>query len=212
LFFNEDNKIIFRANGYYPPEKFSALLSYIGEKKERTTDYQDYVVTVDTRPSSGRLHDDVNSVSSTTDLSLALKNASDKLLLVMFEQKKCNTCDDLHLDILKRETSIELLTRFKVIVLDMWSSEILITPTGKKMKIRDWAKSLNVKYAPSLIFFDNEGKEVFRADAYLKAFHMQSVMDYVSSSEYKIQKNFQRYIDARAAHLREQGIEVNLME
>ena len=80
------------------------------------------------------------------------------------------------------------------------------------MKIRDWAKKLDVKYAPSLLFFDDSGKEVFRSDAYLKAFHTQTVMDYVASGAYRTQSNFQRYVDQRADHLREQGIEVNLME
>ena len=80
------------------------------------------------------------------------------------------------------------------------------------MKVRDWAKQLDIKYAPSLLFFNTSGEEVFRTDAYLKAFHVQSVMDYVSSGDYKTQSNFQRYIDIRADQLREQGIEVNLME
>ena len=94
----------------------------------------------------------------------------------------------------------------------MWSTQPVITPSGEKMKIRDWAKKLNVKYAPSLLFFDDRGEEVFRADAYLKAFHTQSVMDYVASGAYKKQSNFQRYIDERADHLREQGIDVDLMK
>ena len=207
LFFNEKNKIAFRANGYYPPEKFSALLDYIGKKQESTISYQDYMEKVNPQVSTGRLHDDINSVASITDLT-----QSEKPLMVMFEQKKCNTCDELHLDILKRKESIALLSRFDVAVLDMWSSRVVTTPSGKKMKIRDWAKKLDVKYAPSLLFFDDKGNEVFRADAYLKAFHTQSVMDYVSSGAYKTQSNFQRYIDKRADHLREQGIEVNLME
>jgi len=207
LFFNENNKIAFRANGYYPPEKFSALLDYIGKKQESTISYQDYMEKVNPQVSTGRLHDDINSVASITDLT-----QSEKPLMVMFEQKKCNTCDELHLDILKRKESIALLSRFDVAVLYMWSSQIVTTPSGKKMKIRDWAKKLDVKYAPSLLFFDGKGNEVFRADAYLKAFHTQSVMDYVSSGAYKTQSNFQRYIDKRADHLREQGIEVNLME
>jgi thioredoxin-related protein len=207
LFFNENNKIAFRANGYYPPEKFSALLDYIGKKQESKISYQDYMEKVNPQPSTGRLHNDINSVSSVTDLT-----QSNKPLLVMFEQKKCNTCDELHLDILKRKESIDLLSRFNVAVVDMWSSQIVTTPSGKKMKVRDWAKNLDVKYAPSLLFFDDKGDEVFRADAYLKAFHTQSVMDYVSSGAYKKQSNFQRYIDKRAEHLREQGIEVNLME
>ena len=212
LFFNEDNKIIFRANGYYPPEKFSALLDYIGEKQEVSISYQAYMKTVDPQPSTGRIHDDINSVDSAIDLTQGLKNSANKNLLVMFEQSRCNTCDELHLDILKREVSLEQLSRFNVVVIDMWSDQTIITPLGEKIKIRDWANELDVKYAPSLLFFNNNGEEVFRSDAYLKAFHIQSVMDYIASEAYKTQSNFQRYIDKRAGHLREQGIEVNLMD
>jgi len=68
LFFNEDNKIAFRANGYYPPEKFSALLDYIGKKQEGGLSYQDYMAKVNPQPSTGKLHDDINSVSSVSDL------------------------------------------------------------------------------------------------------------------------------------------------
>ena len=207
LFFNEDSKVVFRANGYYPPEKFSALLDYIGEKQESKLSYQDYMATVNPQPSTGRLHNDINTVASVTDLS-----NQHKPLLVMFEQRKCSTCDELHLDILKRKESVTLLSGFNVVVLDMWSNEMITTPAGEKIKIRDWAKKLDVKYAPSLLFFNDMGEEVFRADAYLKAFHMQTVMDYVSSGAYKTQGNFQRFVDTRADHLREQGIEINLME
>ncbi len=97
-------------------------------------------------------------------------------------------------------------------VRDMWSARKIITPSGKAVKFRDWAKQLNVKFAPSLLFFNKQGEEVFRADAYLKAFHTQTAMDYVLSAAYKTQSNFQRFVDKRADHLREQGIEVNLME
>ncbi|MCG6937181.1 MAG: thioredoxin fold domain-containing protein [Gammaproteobacteria bacterium] len=207
LFFSEDNKIVFRANGYYPPEKFSALLDYVGKKQEKNLSYQDYMEKINPEPASGRLHDEINSVTSTTDLSV-----HDKPLLVMFEQRKCKTCDELHLDMLQRKESADLLSRFNVLVVDMWSYDLITTPKGNKMKVRDWAKQLDVKYAPSLLFFDNNGDEVFRTDAYLKAFHTQSVMEYVASGAYKTQSNFQRYIDQRADHLREQGIEINLME
>ncbi len=207
LFFNEKNKIIFRANGYYSPEKFSALLDFIGKKQETKISYQDYMTKVSYLPSTGRLHDDISTVALTTDLT-----KQDKPLLVMFEQKKCNACDELHLDILKRKESKELLSNFNVLVLDMWSDKKIITPSGKTTKIRDWAKTLNIQYAPSLLFFNKQGEEVFRADAYLKAFHTQTAMDYVASDAYKTQSNFQRYVDERADYLREQGIKVNLME
>lgn len=212
LFFDEHKKIVFRANGYYPPEKFIALLDYIGEKQEIEISYQDYMAKVDLQPSSGQLHVDITTLASSTDLNSYIRDKSDKPLLVMFEQKKCVSCDELHLDILKRKQSVALLSRFNVVVLDRWSNQAIVTPTGENIKINAWVKKLDVKYAPSLVFFDDRGAEVFRTDAYLKAFHIQSVMDYVSSGAYKKQSNFQRYIDIRADHLREQGIEVNLME
>ena len=207
LFFNENKKIVFRANGYYPPEKFSALLDYVGGKQEEKINYLDYMAKISPQPSTGRLHDDINTVVSIKNLT-----QQDKPLLLMFEQRKCDTCDELHLDILKRKVSVELLSKFNVLVLDMWSDKKIITPAGKTIKIRDWAKQLNVQFAPSLLFFDMKGEEVFRTDAYLKAFHTQTAMDYVASEAYKTQSNFQRYVDKRADHLREQGIKVNLME
>lgn len=207
LFFDENKKIVFRANGYYPPETFSALLDYIGTKQDKKISYQDYLEKINPQPSSGKLHDDINSVASVSDLTKTTKP-----LLVMFEQKQCSTCDELHLDILKRKESLELLSRFDVVVFDMWSDKMVKTPAGENLKIRDWAKKLDVKYAPSLIFFDDKGEEIFRADAYLKSFHTQSILDYVSTAAYKRQPNFQRYIDERADHLREQGIDVDLME
>jgi len=53
---------------------------------------------------------------------------------------------------------------------------------------------------------------VFRTEAYLKAFHTQSAMDYVASGAYLEQPYFQRYIAARADALEAQGIHVDLME
>ncbi len=211
IMFTEQNKAVYRANGYYPPEKFISMLDYVGQKKESELSYRDYEEQHPVKQNaSGKLHTDVTSISNTADLKAALKPG--RHLLVMFEQALCASCDELHLDILKRKQSLEQLKRLDVVVLDMWSSDKLKTPDGRQQKIRDWAKQLDIKYAPSLVYFNDKGEEVFRADGYLKAFHTQSVMDYVASNAYKQQPNFQRYIDSRANHLREQGIEVNLMD
>ena len=209
LFFNEDNKAVYRANGYYPPEKFDVVLDYVGQKKESAISFQDYLAKVAPQPASGKLHTEVASVSG-DDLRAALEPG--KYLLVIFGQKQCATCDELHLDILQRHESRELLKRLNVAVVDIWSDHKIIAPDGREQKVSDWAKRLDIKYAPSLVYFNGRGEEVFRSDGYLRSFHVQSVMDYVTSSAYLEQPNFQRYIDSRADHLREQGVEVNLMD
>lgn len=210
LFFNENNKVVFRANGYYSPEKFNTVLDYVGQRKELSQSYQEYLARVNPQPSSGRLHTDVINIKFPNDLKRALQ--ADKHLLVMFEQRQCATCDELHQEILKRPESTTQLQRFNVSVVDMWSDEEIIRPDGKTVTIRDWAQQLDIKYAPSLVYFNDQGEEVFRSDAYLKAFHVQSVMDYVASNAYKTQPNFQRYIETRAARLREQGVVIDLMK
>jgi len=210
IFFNEKRKAVFRTNGYYPPERFNAVLDFVGQHKETRLSFQDYLAKVSPQPVTGKLHTELDNIADREDLTRALSPG--KHLLVMFEQKQCAPCDELHLDILKRDVSRELLKHFNIIVLDMWSNKTIVTPGGKKMKILDWARQAGINYAPGMLYFNEKGKEVFRSDAYLKAFHTQSVMDYVASGSYKTQADFQRYIDARAEHLRQQGIEVRLME
>jgi thioredoxin-related protein len=85
-------------------------------------------------------------------------------------------------------------------------------PDGKTSSIARWAAELNVQYAPTLVFFDEHGTEVFRTEAYLKAFHTQSAIDYVASAAYKDQPSFQRFISARADALEARGIHVDLMK
>jgi thioredoxin-related protein len=210
IFFDENNKAVFRANGYYPPEKFNVVLDYVGQRKEKQLSFQDYLAQVAPEPASGKLHDQITTVSNPADLKHALQPG--RHLLVMFEQRQCAGCDELHIDILQRPESREQLKRFDIVLLDMWSDDIITTPDGQKMKVRDWAKKLNIHYAPSLVYFNDHGEEVFRSDAWLKAFHIQSVMDYVASNAYERQPSFQRYIDERADHLREKGVVIELMK
>jgi len=53
---------------------------------------------------------------------------------------------------------------------------------------------------------------VFRTEAWLRSFHVESALDYVASKAWKQQPNFQRFIEARADRLRAQGREIDLLE
>jgi thioredoxin-related protein len=78
--------------------------------------------------------------------------------------------------------------------------------------MRDWTRKLNIIYTPSLLFFDHNGREVFRVEGYLRPFHLSSSLDYISSGEYLKQPEFQRFIEARAAARRAKGERVELMK
>ena len=94
----------------------------------------------------------------------------------------------------------------------MWSKTPIITPDGRSISASAWAKELDIKYAPSMVYFDASAKEVIRTEGYLKSFHNQSVMDYVASAAYKAEPSFQRYIEWRAEKLREKGVTIRIME
>jgi thioredoxin-related protein len=208
LFLDEQGNVTLRVNGYYAPHKFNAALDYGSRHNGLAPTFREYLAAVSPVAASGVLHQEPAWLPA--DSALGKRNG--KPLLVMFEQKDCAPCDELHLDILKRPASREQLDRFDVILLDMWSKYPVTRPDGKTTSVAQWARDLNVQYAPSLVFFDGQGTEVFRTEAYLKAFHIQSSMDYVASGAYLEQPDFQRFIAARADALEAQGVHVDLME
>lgn len=211
LALDEKGGQVLRINGYYAPHQFSAALDFAGQKKEGEGSFRDYLATLSPAPAKGTLHQQPAYLKPPFRLDQAIKR-SNKPLLVLFEQKECAACDELHLDIFKRRESRALLDKFQIVLLDFWSNAEVVTPEGKATTAREWAKALNVNYAPTLVFFGAEGAELFRASAYLKAFHVQSVLDYVASGAYRQYPEFQRFIDARADGLRARGIEVDLMK
>ena len=207
LMLNEQGEVILRINGYYHPVKFEAALDYVGLHKEKELRFADYYHQLEPVKPSGKLHDEDFFLQPPYDLR-NLAN-SDKPLLLLFEQKQCKPCDEYHTDIYQRPETRQQLARFNIVRLDMWADNPLLGLDGQKTTARKLAKQLDVKYAPSMVFFD-KSKEVFRTEAYLKAFHTQSVLDYVASGAYRTQPNFQRFIAARADKLEAQGIHVDL--
>jgi thioredoxin-related protein len=211
LMLDKKGKPVLRINGYYYPNKFLSALKYVAENHHANISFRDYYGKQPQKKASGKLHVESYFLQPPYDLR-AERRASGKPLLVMFEQIQCLACDELHKDILKRDESLKETAKLDIVLLDMWSKARVITPDGRKMMAKEWAKELNIQNGPSMVFFDGEGKEVFRAEAYLKAFHTQGVMDYVSSGGYKEQPNFQRWLGAKADRLEAQGIHVDLWE
>lgn len=209
LFLNESGEVVLRINGYYPPHRFTAALDYVAGHAESRLSFRDYAKEQAPVAAQGKLHQEAGYLQEPYRLD---QRNGDKPLAVFFEQLDCATCDELHLDILQREESRKQLARYDVALLDMWGRTPLTTPSGQATTAAAWARALNVQYAPTLVLFDPEGKEVFRAEAYLRSFHVQSVLDYVASGAYLEQPNFQRYLQARADALEAQGIHVDLMD
>ncbi len=209
LFLDEGGDVVIRLNGYYPPQKLEAVIDFVGQHKEKESDFREYWASHAPPSTMGILHQQDSFIQPPYKLAT---RTTDKPLVVMFEQKDCAACDELHMDILERKQSRELLNQFDVALLDIWSDTAIEAPDGSQTTAAKWANKLKIYYTPSMVMFDKNGAEVFRTEAYLKAFHIQAALDYVLSSAYLEQPHFQRFIQARAAALEAQGIHIDLMQ
>jgi len=208
LFFNEKGEVILRLNGYIPPERFKVAIDYISQKQETKISYRDYVAKNLPKGSSGKLHKEDFFASAPYDLTRNQKN--NKPVVVFFEQKDCPNCDILHEKILINNEIRTTVKDFDVYQFDMWSDQEITTPSGKKMTAKQWAKDIDVKYAPTIIVFDAAGKEIIRSEAFFKVFHTNGIMTYVSSGAYKTQPSFQRYLAGVAHDLQAEGKDVDI--
>lgn len=86
----------------------------------------------------------------------------------------------------------------------------LTTPTGQPAEARAWARDLLIVLHPTVVFFDTQGREVFRFDGALRPFHVESAFDYVASGAYLREPQFQRFVQAGAERLRATGRAVDL--
>lgn len=208
LFLDESGKVILRLNGYIPPSEFEIALDYVSLKKENEVDYRDYLSEHLSSSAPGNPDRGSFFAPPPHDLNAALE--SGKPLAVFFEQRQCPNCDVLHADTISDPETSAIIESFHAVQLDMWADEALVTPTGSRSSARDWARELDVKYAPTIILFSSDGEEVIRSEAYFKRFHTQSILDYVASGAYRQERDFQRFLTQRADGIRARGTDVDI--
>ena len=207
---------VFRMNGYYPPHKFLAMLEYIHEKKYLgDTSFIDFMFEKNTSPVADKMHYTPEMLRAPADFPTQ-RAGKKRPLLVLFEQPRCLACDELHLDILKREKTQKLFKQFDVALINVHGKEKIVSPAGAKLSEKDWAQSLGIEYTPSLVFFKQGSgdklAEVFRTEGYMKSFHIQSAMAYVLSGSYINQKDFQAFLRHRADKIREKEGHLDIMQ
>ena len=206
LFFDEQGKVILRLNGYIPPQNFKLALEYVRGGMEREVSYRKYLAQNRPPAPAGSL--------AMEDFFLQppylLKPGGKKPLIILFEQRQCPDCDRLHEELLPDPEIRRLLQRYNVVQLDMWSETPLVTPGGKTVTAREWARELGVIYAPTLMIMDAGGVEIIRSEAVFKRFHTASILDYGLDGSYLEEPSFQRYLSARSEHIREQGKDVDI--
>lgn len=139
---------------------------------------------------------------------LADARAAGKGLIVLFEQRGCPYCRELHTVNFQDARVTDYLTRhFDALQLDLWGARETVDIGGEAMEERDLARKWRVNFTPTTVFFAKDGptEEVFRLPGYFKPFHYLSGLEYVAEGKYA-EQNFQRYLQDKFAALEAQGI------
>lgn len=192
IFYNTDGKEVFRLRGYYPPYQFRAALEYVAEGYYRKEPFNRYLARAENA-----------TVFETGDLNIqdffqpppyAMNRAqlrADRPLAVFFEQGECHACDVLHAQPLQDPAINWIFHEFDSVQLDRWADDVVITPDGEKTTAKEWADKLNIFYTPTIVFFDENGKEIIRVDSVVRFFRLRNVLNYIQNKGYLSEPNYQ---------------------
>ncbi|HHI75925.1 MAG TPA: thioredoxin [Gammaproteobacteria bacterium] len=194
VFYDRDGRIALRLRGYYPPYQLRAALEYVADGHYLKERFPDYLArgdeTLHFEP--GDLIEEPFFDKPPYNLDRS-KYPADMPLVVFFEQGDCHACDVLHTEPLRRDVVLKALEPFQAVQLDMWADTPLVTPQGEATTAREWARKLGLFYAPTLIFFDEHGREIIRIDSVVQFVRLRNVLNYVASKGYLEEPNFLRW-------------------
>lgn len=185
VFFDTNGKEIFRLRGYYPPYQFRAALDYVVGGYYTQQNFSQYLDSVDT-PQRFDLEGLNSNPLFMAPPYLLQRNhlVAERVLAVLFEQGLCHACDLFHSAYLSLGNIQRQLEKLELIQLDILADTPVQTPDGNKLTAKQWAKTLNIFYTPSLVFFDPQGQEIMRLDSISGLNRLHAVLDYVASGDY----------------------------
>ena len=194
VFYDAEGRIALRLRGYYPPYQFRAALEYAADDHYLREKFPVYMARGDStlRFEPGDLVEQPFFSPPPHNLDRS-RFPAELPLVVFFEQGNCHACDILHTQPLNRRVVRRLLDRFESVQLDMWGDTPVIKPDGTPSTARQWAEELGIFYAPSIVFFDEQGQEIIRVDSVVHFFRLRNVLNYVVSRGYLTEPNFLRW-------------------
>jgi len=201
LFYNAKGQLALKLPGYRPKYQFRAALEYVADAHYKKEPFRQYLTRAESALSFGS--EELNEHDSFLDppfnldrrFSKGMKSSTEsKPLVVLFEHPRCHACDILHGETLSTEDVTRQLESLDVVQLNSMDDTPVITPAGRRTTSREWADDLNITFAPSLIFFDESGKEILRVESVIRLYRLNNVLRYVIGKKYNDYPTFQAWL------------------
>jgi thioredoxin-related protein len=194
LFYDAKGRLALRLRGYYPAYTLRAALEFVADGHHEREAFNAYLARGDSTLSfePGDLIEEPFFVPPPHNLDRS-RVRGERPLLVFFERGECHACDVLHTQPVQERAIRDLFYRFDAVQLDMRADTPVVTPDGRRTTARQWAEELGLFYAPSLLFFDEGGREILRVDSVVRFFRLRNVLNYVLSKGYLDEPDYQRW-------------------
>lgn len=199
LFLDEDGGVVAKVYGYRPPEWLKTALAFVAEKKEKDGIPFDIYMHENAHAAAGEKPPAASLPPPAGDL-----HAPGRRTMIFVSQNNCKMCEEWRKYLNKH--SARLGKDFRMVALNRFGKEA----AAKDADESEWARRMKITFAPALVFVGEDGGEIFRAEAYLRPFHLESVIAYVKAGAAKNEPEFQRFLQNRADQIREDGGEVSV--
>lgn len=147
--------------------------------------------------------------------------AEGKQLAIIWEQKGCPYCREMHRVNLRIPHVVDYIKKhFFVVQLNLWGDREVTDLDGEKTTEKKLGRKYRVQFTPTVQFMPKAaakgGKtsgrdlEVWRLMGYWKPFHFEHTFVYVHEQGFDTEPNFQRWLQARAQKYQAEGKEVKL--
>lgn len=141
------------------------------------------------------------------DLADATK--SGKRFAILWEQKGCPYCADLHVVNFADDATREWIkAHFVILQLNLWGSREVTDFDGQVLPEKELARKYRITFTPTVQYFPETapeivGKkgadmEVARLPGYFRNLHFQGMFEYVWDKRYAKGQDFQRFIKEKA--------------
>jgi len=146
-------------------------------------------------------------------------SGQNKHLAVLFEQKGCPYCKQMHEVNLANDKIVNYIKQhFGVLQINMWGSKGVTDLDGDEMEEKDLARKWRVNFTPTIVFLrqgDLDGMPLNTAQAarmpgYLKPFHFLTMFEFVAEKHYENQ-GFQQYLKEKIVKLKAEGKDPDLL-
>jgi len=200
IFYDPLGRPVFRAHGYYDPERFRLALDYVLSNQYDRMSFRDW--------SASRMQQASGSAALVSDPLFAKpphrlarnRRPARQPLMVLFERRGCETCEEWHRDVLSDERIRAILKQFDIVQLDMQDRRSrVIRPDGQPTSPAAWADELDLSYAPSIVLFDELGRQRLLIDFPVLHQRLERSLLYMTEKAYDRGITYQRFTREKTA-------------